>query len=473
MKRKRYKYEAPRPRGHVPGGYAVIPFFLAMAVLTVVAFIIPLRPSVSYSERRELAAFPEFSVDAVLDGSYFADISTWFSDTFPGREGWIELADRTQSLHGYAEIAITKDDFAGEILGTPETQPESTAESTLPTEESTSQSEVASQPETQDATEPETQPETEPEPTEWGGINADENAQIEMGAVIQIGDTAFNQQGYSEFNSKRYAAALSKLADAYADQGVRVISAPAPTAVGIMIEREYQQKLNSYPQDDILASINANMSENVITVNNFDKLVAHNSEYLYFRTDHHWTALGAYYAYTALCESLEMEPASLEEDFEAVEVGEFRGSLASKARYPAKLRDDTVTAYRPLGDITMFNMYDTTEAETTVLSDMTNRTVYESYLVFLGGDYTLQRIENRDIENGKTCLVIKDSFGNCFAPFLSKNYSTVYVMDYRKYQKMSVGKFIETYGVDDVIFMPYMMATQSSDGAMLFEYLTR
>ena len=64
----------------------------ALAVLTVVAFIIPLRPTQSYSEKRSLAQFPEFSTEALLSGDYFDDITLWFSDTFPGRESWLQLS---------------------------------------------------------------------------------------------------------------------------------------------------------------------------------------------------------------------------------------------------------------------------------------------------------------------------------------------------------------------------------------------
>ena len=63
----------------------------------------------SDSENRRLAQWPEFSLSALADGSYFGDISTWFSDTFPGRESWLELADHVSSLHGYSTISFSPD----------------------------------------------------------------------------------------------------------------------------------------------------------------------------------------------------------------------------------------------------------------------------------------------------------------------------------------------------------------------------
>ena len=104
---------------------------------------------------------------------------------------------------------------------------------------------------------------------------------------------------------------------------------------------------------------------------------------------------------------------------------------------------------------------------------MTYRRVYEKYLTFLGGDYTLQKIVNESLPEGSTCLIIKDSFGNCFAPFMTQNYHTVYVMDYRTYFTLTITEFVEQYDVDTVIVMPYLMATQSHAGVSIFERLCK
>lgn len=464
------KHENPeiREQKHTPSGKLAIPFFLVLAILTVAAFIIPLRPTVSYSEKRELTKFPEFSVASLLSGDYFDDITLWFSDTFPGRETWITVSKRTESLHGYSEIAIVEDDFLAEIITPVETEPSVSLDNT-PTAPSESTEDTAPVDGTTEETEPtEESTETIPQETEWGGVDAGDDAEIIMGAVIQIGDSAFNQLGFSEYASKRYSAMLSALADELTPKGVTVVSAPPPTAVGVMIEPEYQAKLNCARQDEMLYFLHDNMSDNVVKVDTYTALVTHNSEYIYFRTDHHWTALGAYYSYAAICEALGMEAAPLS-SFEEVDNGNFRGSLTEKARYSYKLREDHLYAYQPAGDITMYNVYDYSKVEADLLQDMTYRQVYEKYLTFLGGDYTLQEIVNESLPEGSTCLIIKDSFGNCFAPFMTQNYHTVYVMDYRKYRTMTIQQFVEEYDVDTVIMMPYLMATQSTDAAYMFE----
>lgn len=460
------KNQENTPGTRQPGWKLSIPFFLVLAVLTVVAYIVPLRPTVSYSEKRELTKFPEFSWETLLSGDYFDDITLWFSDTFPGRETWMTVSKFTESLHGYSEIAVVEDDFLSEILNPVEEDTSAVMEATTAPTVSTDPTETF----TGEQTETGETGETVPEETQWGGIDAGDDAEITMGAVIQIGDSAFNQIGFSEYVSRRYSAAVSGLADALAEQNVTVVSAPPPLAVGVMIEPEYQEKLNCARQDEMLDFLHGNMSENVVTVDTYTALVAHNSEYLYFRTDHHWTALGAYYSYAAICDALDMEAAPLD-SFELVDNGEFRGSLTEKARYPTKLKSDTLYAYMPPGDITMYNVYDYSKTEADLLQNMENRYVYEKYLTFLGGDYALQEIVNESLPEGSVCLIVKDSFGNCFAPFMTQNYHTVYVMDYRKYYSMSIRQFVEKYDVDTVILMPYLMATQASEGAAMFERL--
>ena len=133
MFRKKHKYEAERFSYDYK---RVRPFFWVLGILTVISFIIPLRPTQSYIEKRNLAEFPEFSFSALVDGSYFDDITLWFSDTFPGREDWISLSSSISSLHGHSEIAIQGElsvvdeiPVVTEPQQTPETEPDAPQES--------------------------------------------------------------------------------------------------------------------------------------------------------------------------------------------------------------------------------------------------------------------------------------------------------------------------------------------------------
>lgn len=428
----------------------VIPFFLTLAVLTVVSFIIPLRPTQSQMEKRNLAQFPEFSVEALTSGTYFDDITTWFSDTFPGRESWLTLSSNIASLHGHSDFAIAGD------LPVVETVPVEIPKPTHPEEPD------ASTPEVPDVTEATTKP-TE---AGWGGVDGGNDAEIELGGgtVIQIGDAAFNAVGFSQVYSNKYAETLSNFADYAAEKGVRTISAPAPTAVGILVEPEFQEKLGCADQNATIQYFHGLMSDNVLKVDTYAALVEHNDEYIYFRTDHHWTALGAYYAYEAICEAAGFDVVPLE-DFQEWDQGEFEGSLYWKAPNRRKLRLDNVMAYVPPGDIeTLVTTGTSGGHEAPLLADMTQRATNTKYLTFLGTDYALTTVTNNSIPDAPVCIVIKDSFGNALVPFLSQCYHKVYAIDYRKFQGSPLRFLIDTYDVDDVIFAPYVIATQAADG---------
>ena len=106
--------------------------------------------------------------------------------------------------------------------------------------------------------------------------------------------------------------------------------------------------------------------------------------------------------------------------------------------------------------------------EAPLLADMTQRETNTKYLTFLGTDYALTTVTNNSIPDAPVCIVIKDSFGNALVPFLSQCYHKVYAIDYRKYQGSPLRFLIDTYDVDDVIFAPYVIATQAADGNQMF-----
>ena len=435
--------------------WLTLPFFLVLGILTVISFLFPLRPVRSQMEKRNLAEFPEFTWESLASGDYFDGITLWFSDTFPGREGWIELSTWLEALHGTSEIAI-----AGEIPTPAPVQ--------IPTA-----TEAVPEPEIPAAT----AAEEEPVPTEttWGGVQMDGNAEIQLGAVIQIGDTAFNYQGFSDYHSEEYAASLSFLQKQVQDQGIRVISAPSPTSVGIMVEKQYLQEMNCADQSEILSYMHGKLQNGVIPVDTCGALLPHNDEYLFFRTDHHWTALGAYYSYRAICQALQYEPAPLD-SFQVLDQGEFYGSLCYKSPRPQKLRADRVDAYKPQGDIVMQvfsqeSMDPRYATERPLLRDMRDQPQDTKYLTFIWSDNPLTQITNRSLPEAPDCILVKDSFGNCLAPFLTQNYHNVFVVDYRKFYLMNLKQLAEHYQVKDIIFAPYLTATQSLDGNQYFARL--
>ena len=460
FKRKKHKYEAER----FTRDYKLVrPFIWVLAIMTVISFIIPLRPTQSFSEKRNLAEFPDFSLEALKDGSYFDDITLWFSDTFPGRESWISLSTGITALHGHSEITIQGD------LGNNDIIPVETVELQVPEEKPVQQLENDIPADNQPVQEQEIVPE-ETEAEEWGGVNAEE-FEISNSAVVQIGDTAFNVLGFTKHYSDQYVDLVNRFANAMEAKDIEVISCIAPTAIGILVEPEYLELLQSAPQSEMLEYLQSNMNDNIIKVDTVSELLKHNNEYLFFRTDHHWTALGAYYAYVAFCDTMGYEAVPLE-SFREWNQGEFRGSIYYAAKYPKKLKVDEVIAYVPDGDIVCtsskdgWNFYDTE-----LIADRTTWAIDCRYLCFLSGGTTITKIVNNDLPDAPNAVVVIDSFGNAFAPFLTQHYNTIYTIDYRKYKAMDLQRFCDLNDIDQVIIAPYMMTTQSSLVSGLFSYL--
>ena len=445
-----------RNNNNRPSWLFTLPFFIVLALLTVVSFIIPLRPTQSMNEKRNLAEFPEFSLEALASGSYFDDITLWFSDTFPFRDNWISFSATMENKHGirdvvlYVESPNVDSEVPDEYIASEEPEEETEPPTEAPVE-----------------TEP-TVPETEPPMTtppeapveEWGGVKVGEDAEIHLGNVIQIGDTAFNYFKFSQSQSDRFIRIMTRFSEAMAEkEDITITTVLVPTSVGIMVEPEYQEKIGCVDQREVIDYIYSGIPDDIIKVNLFDTLVEHNDEYIYFRTDHHWTVQGGYYCYLEICKALDMEPAPLE-NFEELDMGEFKGSNYFKCKQSSKLTVDNVYAYRPYSDIDMIITNKNGKFHWDLISDMSRSSLQSKYLTFLAGDNPLSEITNNDLPEGKTCVIVKDSFANCVTPFLTQNYHKIYHMDFRKYGRMDLQKFVEHYDVDDVIFLVHTGAAQ-------------
>ena len=88
----------------------------------------------------------------------------------------------------------------------------------------------------------------------------------------------------------------------------------------------------------------------------------------------------------------------------------------------------------------------------------------DKYSAFLGGNQPLCVIRNENIKDGGKLLLIRDSYADSLAPFLTQSFHNVYALDYRKFRESSVAEMVEKYDIDYVIVMPYITAIQDSQG---------
>lgn len=181
-------------------------------------------------------------------------------------------------------------------------------------------------------------------------------------------------------------------------------------------------------------------------------LADHKSEYIYYRTDHHWTSTGAYYAYQQLCTALGLTPFDPSAHTARTAEG-FYGTHYSKARTP-DAEPDTITYYDLPNALTIYTVTapgQPAEGETTGLYDTDKLSVYDKYAMFLHGNNGLSRIKGDGAGRGRI-LVIKDSYANCFVPYLTANYADIDVVDFRNYN-YGLDQLIADNGYDQILVL--------------------
>ena len=445
-------------------------FFLVLGLITAMAWCLPLRPSVSQKEKRELEKFPEFSIAAMEDGSYFQQIGLWFSDTFTGRDLWISADQSVKRLHGSSDIVIYGETETADAVPVvvPTAEPVETAASEEP--EKTPQPTVRAE---EFVVEPESTEEPEEE-IKWGGKVIEEEDLVTTGAVIQIGDSAFEYTGFSRQYSDMYADNINHAAELLRGKA-RVFNVFVLHAATLLLPRDYRESIGCTPEEDVLDYINSRLGGDVCAVDTYTPLLRHNSEYIYYRTDHHWTALGAWYVYEQWTKEAGVEAVGLDRYEEDVQEP-FFGSLYYKARQNGKLKEDQVFTYDPPGDVHLYLEMEGKDSRNHLgfeQSVVTKVRGTDKYMAFLAGDHPLSTFVNNDITDGSACLIIKNSNGNPFCYYFTQHYQYVYVMDYRKYTHRTLTAFVDYYEVSDVVFCLSAGQAQSYGGNQLLNRIIR
>lgn len=215
-----------------------------------------------------------------------------------------------------------------------------------------------------------------------------------------------------------------------------------------------------------------------------DALSQHKDEYIYYRTDHHWTTLGAYYAYVAYCEQKGLTPVSLEE-LKENKVEDFYGTFYSKAKRPSQLAD-TITWYdvdvdefafvanlqqdkqlAQLGEVVQEDGLELLRVDG--MMDQRKFEVRDKYAAFMWGNSGYVKIKsshNLNHQEGKTSrlLLFKDSYANSMIPYLTYNYDEIIVVDLRYMAKSTKELMQEEF---DDIFVMYNFSTYVSGASDL------
>lgn len=439
-------------------------FFVSLIAVMIIAFIPALRPEYSESEKRELTKFPKFSVSALVSGDFFDEINLWYADTFPFRDTLIKLnnslkggfsVNNSVEIHG--DVAVG-DDIP---IANKKEETVSSEESVIPEEEAESTPQEGADSSSQQPIESETPPETAetvPETPPPATIET-------LGAVVRVGDTAYEYYGFVQKTADEFSSHISYAADVLSGRA-SVYSVIVPTSIAITLPDDVAASISSSNQKQAIDYMFGNMSSNVIKVNPYETLRSHRDEYIYFRTDHHWTSLGAYYTYCDIMKAKGATPPELSA-FNKLEFAGYLGSFynQTKSQY-LKNNPDVVVAYEPTWTNTIRTTMDAnTVLDKKIVSDGNALSQGNKYLCFVSGDRPYGVINNPALTDGSSCLLIKESFGNAMVSFFVANYQTVHVVDYRYFANVDsrkLSQFVTDNGIQDVVFVNNISATRNS-----------
>lgn len=410
--------------------------FILLTVVGGVLFWLAPKQMMSADENRNLAVLPIANQQTLISGEFEKQFEAYYNDHFIGREYWIDAADQLKTWRGTqsdefkvltstapppaADLGIGQGDDGTVSPASENDQSFTLALAQAPIAEQAPPSEVM------------------PEVQNDDDFNTIKGVVVTNGRVVQ------------QFGGSK--ATLSPFADMVSDfkkrlgSSTKVYAMLIPAGSDFYLPQELTKgKLKERENVELLPTL---LAPDVIAVNAYNELAPHTGEYIMFRTDHHWTGLGAYYAYVAFAKAAGFVPLSLHEMTYIDTEKEFLGSLYNYTHEQSlKKYQDTLEYYKIPGE------YDTKILDKHGKNPKAGALYYEKaggYPLFLGGDYPMVHIHNANVPT-KKLLMVKDSFGNALATYFPYHYSDVYVVDFRHF-KGNLVQFMQKNDIDEFLY---------------------
>ncbi len=247
---------------------------------------------------------------------------------------------------------------------------------------------------------------------------------------------------FGEYDTKNREA-ISGFLDRHSDLNKYMMIVPNS---GWVMKEELPKNAPINDQEAQIKEWESYFGDKIQFINLCDTMKSHKDEYIYYHTDHHWTTLGAYYGFLEFANR-----AGIESNFDNYKVyavkNDFSGTLESKSGYI--VGDDIINVYIPNevenivvtdGDNITASLYDSTKLESS-----------EPYGVFLGGNSGFKEI-NTMSDSGRNIIIFKDSYANCFIPFMTQYFTNIYVVDPRYYYG-DIEKVMSEKNITDILFL--------------------
>jgi hypothetical protein len=393
--------------------------------------------AVSTRENRPLAVWPTMSRHSIADGSWARDVDGFVADRFPCREQFLDLAAVMVDARG---VDVRDEVYDGDALGDFGLDPVVGAVDGGVVDGGVVDAVDGGVGDAVD-----------------GGVvdavDAVDGGAVDAGApktkrryksgIAIVGDRGLMYLVADDDSAAAFADVVNTWPDVVGPS-VRLSLVVTPTATHYYLPAEQQDK--SAPQDENLAVIRQRLRPEVHMVDVDQALAPHVDEPIFFRTDHHWTALGAYYAYAAWAKQegfVPVELKDLEKRTHPPVLGSMHRFTQSKV---LKAVPDPIDYWLPAVVYTGWRNRSLNEAPRPATFIVERQ---KNYAVFLGGDDP-QLTATTTVKNGRRALLVKNSFGNAFAPFLLHHFEEVVVVDYRYYDR-SLAALIKARGITDVI----------------------
>lgn len=430
----------------------------------------PKESSYSEEENRTYAAFPTISVKSVFSGDFGQQLEEYLTDRFPVRSDIIGKVNEVQNVLSFAtyeEYLLIAEDVVDplddgnfeenidELLGD------------LVADDNTEDLPEASEP---------TEPVNPSGPTENPPIEAKPEVSADSFAdalhiVMEMNGETYNKKTYQKNNVLAVTAVLNRYAQLLPENGKLMFTVVPQSRVANQFVNA-ANKTAFYAQWDEV--INAMSADNVYAFDSAEILSGAilNDEYVYFRTDMHWTPYGSYLLYKEMVERAGKVAADYEEDYQHTMETPFRGTYYrdNPSAY-ADVTPDDLDIVCPKFSLEWRRI---TSKDTYKLIDFIdmNAKSNDRYTVYLGGPagpWTYAECDNEETEN---CLVLTDSFGLGYLPFLTQNYKQVHYYDPRYYNYDQVGytvaEMIELYDIQDIYVV--VGDLHSFDSSFLLNY---
>ncbi len=385
---------------HKGDKWIVVLFCCILAAFFVIAVLLPKDLTAMEKENRELKEMPAFNAQTVLSGSFSKDFEDYLADNVGYRSFFMDISAKIENLKGI-KTESGKIVSANKDLGTG---------------------------------------------------NQGENQ------LLVLPDRVMEVYKKDETAQQQYVDMLNLYAQNL-PESVRMFSMLVPTQIEF-----YEKQSVADSEKETIDFIYQNVDDRVQTVNVYDALKAHKEEYIYFRTDHHWTQRGAFYGYNAFLETAFGKTETLS-SYKMQSRDGFLGYLYNQANdVSLQKAADTIEWFEKGENVTVQaraledGKYVDYTAKMYSIPPMTEKPKYN---IFMGGDHQFAKLQTAN-KNGKTLLVVKDSYANALIPLLTADYETILVIDPRSYYG-TVSQLIQEYNVDDCLFINYVFTTTFPD----------